>query len=457
MSDLWIEATYDHEAQQEAHNLEMAKHASSHLWPFLAQAASDQEYADRSALAYDQILTVASSYEVPVENLLKIFDQRFALLMEAKGNPFADDSQDSSGDDSSESKDTSSHDDSDDDDDSDDKDARDDSDPGDDTGDGDDEDDDGGDDSDDTDQQTDKDDDGDTDNADDDTTGKNEDPDQDQDEQQGRTQGITPWGSRYAHLATAIQQGTNPLEWGDAAPFVHSPARKHAADGADTNEADDSQVTDTNVPQGPDADQGPDAAPGPDAPMPPNGPIGTPAVPGMNGGIAATTKPRQLPEGSTEGIPGMPPGLTGEFDPDLNGGDIEQGADSEPPGSDSDDSAKTAMYRKVAAIALEIKQHNRTLSGGQCYKIAQRVYDAYLSKHAEDANPLLYGDRGPVADGPITDAIKNWSPSDLKPPKPPAPGGTPAAPPGVGGAGGSAGELAAGESAAPELLPLLAL
>lgn len=437
--DLWTEASYDAEAETQALHLEMAKHASSGLWSFLALASSPEEYADRVALAADGITATATAQNVPVETLLEIFDQRFALLMEAGDNPFAKDSQDSDGDDTSESKDDNGDghdDDSDEDEDSDD------------TGDGDDEDDsddDKGDGADDTGDQTDKDDDGDTDNADNDSKGQSQDPDQDSDEDQGRATGISPWGSRYAHLATAIQQGSNPLEWGGAAPFARSSARKHA-DGA-------APVTDTNVPQDP-------AAAG----------AGAPSVPGMDGGIAETTKPRQLPEGDGGmGSPGMGmDGITDQFDPAMNGGDIQQGADSVPAGAPEPD---TGGSDKIAAITAEVRRYNPTLSPVQCRKVAQQVYDRYLTKHADDVNPLLYGDRGPVADGPITNTVKNWSPTDMKAPKlPGAPGGSGAGPSGgTPGAGApktpgmpelpaaGAGELAAGAGEAAELLPLLAL
>lgn len=461
--DLWASASDDAEAEARAIKLEAAKHAASGPWAFLAQAASPQEYADRIALASDTITAIAGTFDVPLEPLLKTFDQRFALLMEAKDNPFAKDSQDDSDDDSKDSKDDNGDgkdDDSDDDQDSDD------------TGDGDDEDDsdddsDKGDGADDVDDQTDKDDDGDTDNADNDTKGKDEDPDQNQDEAHGTDQRISPWGARHAHLAARIQAGENPLAWANA-PFVPSPARKHAADGADP-------VTDTNTPQPPDpqdATATPDGSGAPDtgaqgpqtdtamAPDPSSGP-----PPGLSGGIASTTKPRQLPESGND-APGMGmDGITDQFDPDLNGGDIEQGADANLPGEPD------TGNDKIAAITAEVHRYNPTLSTDQCRKVAQKVYDTYLSKHAEDVNPLLFGDRGTVGDGPISGPIKNWSPAEMKPPKglPGGSGGAPKPPGMPGGAGGSgaageaageagAGELAAGGGAsAAELLPLLAL
>lgn len=429
MSDLWTEASYDAEADAKALNLETAKHASSGVWSYLALASSPEEYNDRVALAAESITTIAQTYDLPVEALTSTFDHRFALLMEAGSNPFADDSQDDDGDDSSESKDDDSDkpDDKDKDDDGDDdsddngdghNDDSDDDEDSDDTGDGDDEDDSSGDGSDDSD----KDDDGDS---------------------------APPWANKFATLAQRIQAGENPLEWSGNAPFVRSSARKHAADGADP-------VTDTNVPQ--------DPAAGSQADTPSGNPMGDPTgVPGMDGGIAASTKPRQMPEGDGSG-PGMGmDGITGEFDTDSNGGDIEQGADSALPGQPDEGTSD-----KIAAIAAEVRRYNPTLSHAQAARVAQRAYDTYLSKHAEDVNPLLYGDRAPVGDGPISGPLKNWSPADMKPPKlPGAPkppgsgGGAPTAPPGApaaaGEGAGAAGELAAGAGEAAELLPLLAL
>jgi hypothetical protein len=183
----------------------------------------------------------------------------------------------------------------------------------------------------------------------------------------------------------------------------------------------------------------------------------------MEGGIAETTKPRQFPEDGGIGSPGMAmDGITNQFDPAMNGGDIQQGANSTPTGAQPPDDDTG----KIDAIAAEVRQYNPTLSAHQCRKVAQQVYDTYLSKHAEDVNPLLYGDRPPVGDGPISGPIKNWTPPDMKPP---GSGGTPKLPGGgTGGAGGAAkgigageagaaGELAAGGEAAAELLPLLAL
>jgi len=367
MTDLWVEASYDAEAETRARNLEMAKAASQGTWEFLALAQSPEEYGDRVALAANSITSVAARAGVPVEELVEIFDRRFALLMEA-ANPFGNDDDDDDSDDSS--------DDSDSDDDSKDDDSDSDSD-----------DDDNDDDDSDSDDSGDDDDDSDDGDSDSDDDGDDSDSDDDKDS-------APPWANKYSSLASRIQQGENPLEWGGA-PFVRSSVRKAAADGA--------QVSDTNVP----TPEAPSANPiGPGAP--------TPSLPGMDGGIAETTKPRQEPAGGgmdpsmapgmgMDGIAG-PPAAPGT-DPAMNGGDIQQGQDDLPP----------AEASKVAAIAREVRQYNPTLSEERCRKVARQVYDRYLHKHAEDMSPLLFGDRGGVNDGPLTHTVKTWSPPDIKP------------------------------------------
>lgn len=433
MTDLWSEASRDVDAERRARNLEMAKAASQGTWEFLALAQSPEEYGDRVALAVDRITAVAAESGVPVEELVGVFDHRFALLMEAADNPFAKDDEDDDSDESGDSDDS-----------------------GDDDGD-----DDSSDDSDDSDDSSDDDDSDSDDSGDDDDDSGDEDDDSDSDDKDS----APPWGNKYASLAQRIQSGENPLEWGGT-PFGSSSVRKEAADGA--------QVSDTNVPapEAPSADPTGLAAP-------------SPTLPGMDGGIAESTKPRQMPEGGGMD-PSMAPGMgldgigappaPGATDPGLNGGDIQQGADDLPPSEAS----------KVAAIALEVRQYNPTLSEERCRKVARQAYDKYLRKHAEDMSPLLFGDRGSVPDGPATDKVKTWAPPDIKPIDRQAPaqnppgedgdgeggGGLPNlirhAPipplitraPGAGaGAAAGAGEAAAiGEAAAAaRMLPLLAL
>lgn len=425
-TDLWSEASRDIVAERRTRDLEMAKAASQGTWAFLALAQSPEEYGDRVALAADQITATASAAGVEVADLVGVFDSRFALLMEAKGNPFGDDDSDDSDDSDSDSDDSdSSSDDDSSDDDSDDSDS----------GDGDD---------------------------DSDDSSSDDSSDSSGDDSDGGDSSAPPWANKFSALHAAIQQGSNPLEWGGT-PFARSSARKEAADGAGM--PGEGGTADPSVP----GEGGQANALGPQ----------NPEVPGMNGGIAETTKPRQMPGGG-EMDPTMAPGMGMDgIDPGLNGGDIEQGADDLPP---ADDSARTA---KISAIASEVRKYNPTLSLGQCRKVANRVYDQYLVKHAEDMNPLLFGDRGGVADGPATHRVKTWAPEDLKPggdsggpdkndgmpnipkipklPKFPGGGGAAAGEAaGIGGGGGAGGAAAgAGMAAelgeAAELLPLLAL
>lgn len=470
MTDLWSEASRDFDAERQARNLEMAKAASEGIWAFLALAQSPEEYGDRVALAADQLSATASATGVEVAELVGIFDQRFALLTEAKGNPFGDQDDDSDDD----SDDDDSDDDSDDDDSDDDSDSDDDGDSDDDSDD--DPDNDGDDDSSpqgDTDndyfgkqsaadpyagtgkgdgandvrEQVDPDSHGGHDTGDVSQLASTFDPDQSEAVAEGKAKGISPWSSRrYADIAARIAAGEDPLTWGGT-PFARSSARKEAADGA----AD--SVSDVNNPTPPD-------------------PMGA-QVPGMQGGIAETTKPRQMPEdggqfpgGQMDGLDEEPDGTDGpDIDPAMNGGDIEQNRDDLPPASAS----------KVAAIAEEVRRYNPTLSEAMCRKVASQVYRQYLHKHAEDMSPLLFGDRADVADGPATNKVKSWSPPDIKPKGPGGSGGSgeggggglPSIP-GLPGAGGGAaageaagaGEAAAGGAALGEaeaLLPLLAL
>jgi len=429
-TDLWSEASRDLDAERHTLALETAKAASTGTWAFLAMATSQTEFEDRLALAGERIQTVAAEAGVDEEELKSVFAQRFALLAEAGSFPPGGDDDSDEDDDSGDDGDDDG---SDDDSDSDDSDDSDDS----------------GDDDDDSDDSSD---DGDSDGDDD----SDSDSDSDDDKDSGSA---PPWAGKFSSLAARISAGENPLAWGGT-PFVRSSARKEAADGA--------PVSDVNNPT-------PDPLADAGAPAP---------VPGMEGGIAETTKPRQMPEGGGMDSPGM--GMDGIDDnpagadtPDsgLNGGDIEQGGNDLPPST-----------AKIAAIAAEVRRYNPGLSERQVLHVASQAYETYLHKHAEDMSPLLFGDRGGVEDGPATNKVKTWAPADFKPGRPGG-GGTgqegegddggkgsegggmvPPVVPGLkrmlpGGGAGAAGGAAAGEAAgagtalaeAGELLPLLAL
>lgn len=416
MTDLWTEATRDIAAEDRLKHMELARHASQGIWAFLAQAADQFEYEDRLSLAQDRISTIASQAGVSEEDLLKVLDQRFALLMEAKGNYSVDDAPDDDKDDdgnpddeqateedseeSEEEKGSNSDDDGDDSDD-------DKSDP----------------------------------DPDDTDAGQQKDPDGDGDDDSdpnGDTDGdfFPPKSSaRYASLMERIQAGEDPLSWGGAAPFAGDPARKTAG------VTDPSPVTDSNVPQDPTANT--DSGPGMDA---------------APKSLPETTKPRQLPEGG--GGPNLLAGGDQPLDPALNGGDIQAGSEDSAPG-DIQTSAK------LRAIASDVRTYNPHLSAQQSEQIALQVMARYY-KQAEDLSPLLYGDRGDVNDGPFTHQVKTWEPFAQKPSGKPgkggpkAPGDGPkgpedsAAPAAEEEAGAGAGE-AAGLAELGEQLPLFVL
>lgn len=447
MTDLWSEASRDYEAEGHAYRMEMAKSASAQLWPFLAVAQSQAEFKDRVALASQSIQRVASENGVRAQDLLRVFADRFALLMEAKGNPFdKDDDGDSDSDDQDDSDESGDHgkddyesdhgDDDSDQDDSDDDEDDEDSDKDDSHVDdaGTDDSDDNGADGDDDEEQ---DDDGD-DNADDDESGHDKDDDQ-KDDMDGRE--AAPFGGLYSHLLAKINSGEDVSTWGRR-PFAGSPRTAGFGDpGGD-------QVTDENVP----------------TPPPPSADAGGVDAGGLGVGMppaeALTTKPRQQPGGDQQ--LSEPPGGSA-FDPAMNGGDIDAGEDSE-------------VTAKLKAITREVMDFNPNLTERQARKVARQVVARYL-KTAEDLSPLLYGDRGDSApDGPLTDAVKNWSPPDINrggggdspsgPSQPELPPGESQSEvePGTDGGGGGAADAAAGAAeggeaagGAAELLPLLAL
>lgn len=387
-ADLWTEASRDITDENRVRALEMAKHASQGVWAFLALAEHPVEYNDRLELVHANIEAVASSTGADLDDVLRVFEQRFALLMEAKGNPFGDDKSDD--DDTDEDGDGSTDDDGKD-----------------------------GDKGDETDSGGDKDDDDDSDTDEDGKTDHDKDPDHDGDDDDvddDGSDGTPPFppksAARYASLMARIEAGENPLNWGGH-PFVPSSVRTAAG-------ATDDIVSDANVPN-------------PSTPA--DGLVG-----GAGPMLPETTKPRQTPD---DGGMGNPMGGGEGLDPELNGGDIQAGADDTPP-----DSQREA---KVRAIASEVQRFNPQLSAKQCRRVAIQTVARYL-KQAEDISPLLYGDRGSVADGPLTDKAKNW--------QPPAPGGSggsgggaaPAAEEGAAGAAGAAEGAEGAEALAPLLL-----
>lgn len=78
MSDLWIEASRDVEAEHLAHRMAYAKVAAASVWPFLAQSKSTNEFEHRLALSYRQLANVV---EAPLlDSLVASLRDDFATL-----------------------------------------------------------------------------------------------------------------------------------------------------------------------------------------------------------------------------------------------------------------------------------------------------------------------------------------------------------------------------------------
>lgn len=85
MSDLWVEASVDVEAEQRTMAFFRASAAlEEELWPFLALSRSEAELEHRKALAMEPLSRIASESGMPLPELGAMIDNRFALLAEAK-------------------------------------------------------------------------------------------------------------------------------------------------------------------------------------------------------------------------------------------------------------------------------------------------------------------------------------------------------------------------------------
>jgi hypothetical protein len=211
------------------------------------------------------------------------------------------------------------------------------------------------------------------------------------------------------------------------------------------------QVTDTNVPQlpgkstsqtgaeqasVPGAEQG--ANQGMDQPMMQQGP---PTNPGID---QSSTKPRQMPGGGAPppglggpgmGTPGMLPGTgdqmgnpmgMGQFDPTINGGPQQVGADAGVPntaetqdtqgspdatGPNAPRSAVRAA--RITAIASDINDHNPGIALVVATRVAERVVDEFLVKEADwPDNPLAYQSWTDVPHGPWLRRLGPRAPED---------------------------------------------
>jgi hypothetical protein len=81
--DLWTEASADHESLARQAALARAEHEFNGVFPFLANARSRGEYDQRRALAEERLTSIALRHGIEPDELLKLADRRFALLIEA--------------------------------------------------------------------------------------------------------------------------------------------------------------------------------------------------------------------------------------------------------------------------------------------------------------------------------------------------------------------------------------
>jgi hypothetical protein len=81
--DLWTEASADHESLARQAALACAEAEFNGVFPFLAAARSQGEYAQRRALAEENLRLIAQRHGVGLAELLKLADRRYALLIEA--------------------------------------------------------------------------------------------------------------------------------------------------------------------------------------------------------------------------------------------------------------------------------------------------------------------------------------------------------------------------------------
>lgn len=116
-----------------------------------------------------------------------------------------------------------------------------------------------------------------------------------------------------------------------------------------------------------------------------------------------TTKPRQMPGG---GQPGLGEDTT--MDPESNGSDVGDGQPpADPPAPVQ--AVKHSAY-VMADIMGDITEANPGIEERTAYLLAKRVLDEFpMTKQADTWNPLNFGNRGQVPDGPITHMVKNMT------------------------------------------------
>lgn len=84
MVSVFDEATRDYEAEQHHASLSAAVEEAKSVWPFLAMALSEEEYATRVALSHERLTTIAQRHGVSYEDLTAPLARGFAIALEAR-------------------------------------------------------------------------------------------------------------------------------------------------------------------------------------------------------------------------------------------------------------------------------------------------------------------------------------------------------------------------------------
>lgn len=397
MSDLWSEASRDLDAENRLRSMTAAKQESYGVWQFLALASSKEEYDHRQELALDSLFAIALKNGLQLTDLTASYDEQFRLLREAKD--FTVEIKDDDPEDKGkfgDKNDAPKSDDSDDDDEDEDGDNK-----GNPFGKSDDDGGKGGK------PVTTKphqkpsdgavagDDDGGNDGSDDDS----DDDDSDDKGSDDSGDSAPPWAkksSRFASLLARIERGEDPRNW-----------RRTAAEGGSAGgEAGENENDDGGGAEGGGAaSSAPSAAPAAGAATSGAGASSSPSAPSTSTAPAGATTTTAPPQGQV---------TTTNNPTNTNGGSM------------------TASL--TAALIAEIGSSNPNLPFGEIVRLA-----GLAMKVADGGDPLQYGDRGSVADGPATSAAKSWSPPNLdgSPPSQDGSGGGDGS--GSGGSGGSGG------------------
>lgn len=83
MTDLWTEASADHESLARQAALARAEAEFNGVFPFLAAAKSPGEYAQRRAIAEERLVSIALRHGIEPAELLQLADRRYSLMREA--------------------------------------------------------------------------------------------------------------------------------------------------------------------------------------------------------------------------------------------------------------------------------------------------------------------------------------------------------------------------------------